>query len=127
MTTEVTRPCSQLRAKKGRPALSWPAGRTHAGSSSIYTSQWQSHDTGSLDAYRLVVPIEQQGKALDYTLKRWTSLIRYAETGHLPIDSNPVENTIRPIALGKKIGYSPVPNGLVNGPLPSKRCWVQPN
>jgi transposase len=39
---------------------------------------------------------------LDYTLKRWTSLIRYAETGHLPIDNNPVENTIRPIALGKK-------------------------
>ena len=41
-------------------------------------------------------------KALDYTLKRWPSLIRYAETGHLPIDNNPVENTIRPIALGKK-------------------------
>jgi len=41
-------------------------------------------------------------KALDYTLKRWQSLIRYAETGHLPIDNNPVENTIRLIALGKK-------------------------
>jgi len=41
-------------------------------------------------------------KALDYTLKRWPSLIRYAETGHLPIDNNPVENAIRPIALGKK-------------------------
>ena len=41
-------------------------------------------------------------KALDYTLKRWPSLIRYAETGHLPIDNNPVENVIRPIALGKK-------------------------
>nr|WP_262967288.1 transposase domain-containing protein [Methylobacter psychrophilus] len=26
----------------------------------------------------------------------------YAETGHLPIDNNPVENVIRPIALGKK-------------------------
>jgi transposase len=41
-------------------------------------------------------------KALDYTLKRWPSLIRYAETGHLPIDNNPMENTIRLIALGKK-------------------------
>lgn len=41
-------------------------------------------------------------KALDYTLKRWPSLIRYAHTGHLPIDNNPVENAIRPIALGKK-------------------------
>ena len=35
-------------------------------------------------------------------LKRWPSLIRYAETGHLPIDNNPVENVIRLIALGKK-------------------------
>ena len=40
-------------------------------------------------------------KAIDYTLKRWPALIRYAETGHLPIDNNPVENTIRPIAVGK--------------------------
>jgi len=30
------------------------------------------------------------------------SLIRYAQTGHLPIDNNPVENVIRPIAIGKK-------------------------
>ena len=41
-------------------------------------------------------------KALDYALKRWPSLIRYAQTGHLPIDNNPVENAIRLIALGKK-------------------------
>lgn len=41
-------------------------------------------------------------KAMDYTLKRWPTLIRYAKTGHLPIDNNPVENSIRPIALGKK-------------------------
>jgi len=41
-------------------------------------------------------------KALDYTLKRWPTLIRYAQTGHLPIDNNPVENVIRPIAIGKK-------------------------
>ncbi len=41
-------------------------------------------------------------KALDYTLKRWPALIRYAETGHLPIDNNAIENAIRPIALGKK-------------------------
>lgn len=41
-------------------------------------------------------------KALDYTLKRWPSLLRYAETGHLPIDNNAVENCIRPIAIGKK-------------------------
>lgn len=42
------------------------------------------------------------GKAIDYTLRRWVSFARYAETGHLPIDNNAVENAIRPIAVGKK-------------------------
>lgn len=40
-------------------------------------------------------------KALDYSIKRWPALIRYAESGVLPIDNNPVENSIRPIAIGK--------------------------
>ena len=41
-------------------------------------------------------------KAIDYSLKRWAALSRYASDGSLPIDNNPVENTIRPIAVGKK-------------------------
>jgi transposase len=41
-------------------------------------------------------------RALDYSLKRWEALSRYATRGDLPIDNNPVENAIRPIALGRK-------------------------
>ena len=41
-------------------------------------------------------------KAIDYSLKRWPALVRYSNSGDLPIDNNPVENIIRPIALGKK-------------------------
>ena len=41
-------------------------------------------------------------KAIDYTLRRWPALIRYADSGILPIDNNPAENSIRPIAIGKK-------------------------
>jgi transposase len=41
-------------------------------------------------------------KTLDYSIKRWPALIRYADSGILPIDNNPVENSIRPIAIGKK-------------------------
>jgi len=41
-------------------------------------------------------------KAIDYSLRRWTALSRYATDGCLPIDNNPVENIIRPIALGRK-------------------------
>lgn len=66
-------------------------------------------------------------KAIDYTLKRWQSLIRYAGSGHLPIDNNPVENTIRPIALGKKTGCSPAPNVPENVPPPSKPCSALQN
>ena len=41
-------------------------------------------------------------RAIDYTLKRWQALIRYVESGSLPIDNNLVENAIRPITLGRR-------------------------
>lgn len=41
-------------------------------------------------------------RALAYTLRRWEALVRYAEDGRHPIDNNPIENAIRPIALGRK-------------------------
>ncbi len=41
-------------------------------------------------------------KAIEHALKRWPALQRYASSGSLPIDNNPVENAIRPIAIGKK-------------------------
>ena len=41
-------------------------------------------------------------KAIDYSLNRWPAIERYAENGFYPIDNNPVENAIRPIAIGKK-------------------------
>ena len=52
---------------------------------------------------RLTVPNGSgTAKGIDSTLRRWPALGRYAATGHLPIDNNPVENVIRPMALGKK-------------------------
>ena len=41
-------------------------------------------------------------KAIDYTLRRWDALARYADDGRYPIDNNPAENAFRPIALGRK-------------------------
>ena len=40
--------------------------------------------------------------AINYSLKRWVALSRFADSGHLPIDNNPIERDIRPIAVGKK-------------------------
>ena len=41
-------------------------------------------------------------KAIEHALKRWPALQRYASSGTLPIDNNPIENATRPIAIGKK-------------------------
>ena len=42
------------------------------------------------------------GKAIAYTLKRWKKLCVYTTNGMLQIDNNLVENSIRPVALGRK-------------------------
>jgi hypothetical protein len=39
---------------------------------------------------------------MDYSINRWAALSRYASDGCLPIDNNAAENTIRPIAIGRK-------------------------
>jgi transposase len=40
-------------------------------------------------------------KAMDYSLKRWSALMHYIDTGDVPADNNWVENQIRPIAIGR--------------------------
>ncbi len=41
-------------------------------------------------------------KAIDYSLGRWRALTRFLEDGEVPIDNNAVENSIRPLALGRR-------------------------
>ncbi len=41
-------------------------------------------------------------RAIEYTLRRWPALTRILDDGRYPIDNNPIENAIRPIALGRK-------------------------
>jgi hypothetical protein len=40
-------------------------------------------------------------KALDYSLRRWVALTRFADDGRLPVDNDPIENQIRPVAIGR--------------------------
>ena len=49
-----------------------------------------------------VLPKSTIGKAIAYALARWEKLCIYAHNGYLEIDNNPVENAIRPVALGRK-------------------------
>lgn len=49
-----------------------------------------------------VLPKSSIGKAIDYTLNLWTRLARYVDDGRFELDNNLVENSIRPVALGRK-------------------------
>ncbi|RMO49661.1 Transposase, IS66 family, partial [Pseudomonas amygdali pv. eriobotryae] len=89
----------------------------------LYEVERQAKDMSDEDRWRLrqemAVPIAEKlhewmlaqralvpegsatARALDYNLKRWVALTRYLDDGAVPIDNNPVENTIRPWALGR--------------------------
>ncbi len=54
------------------------------------------------EAYTQVTPKSSIGKALAYSIERWDELSLYAGNGMLRIDNNPVENSIRPVAIGRK-------------------------
>jgi transposase len=48
------------------------------------------------------VPKSKLGEALGYLAKNWEKLNVYTTDGRLNIDNNPVENAIRPFAIGRK-------------------------
>ncbi len=54
------------------------------------------------EQYTQVTPKSTIGKALAYSIERWGKLSLYTRDGMLNIDNNPVENSIRPVALGRK-------------------------
>ena len=47
-------------------------------------------------------PSSAIGKAIQYALGRWKYQVRYLEDGNIEIDNNLVENSIRPVAIGRK-------------------------
>jgi transposase len=51
---------------------------------------------------KLILPKSNITGAIAYTLNHWEQLNRFLEDGRLPLDNNLVENSIRPVALGRK-------------------------
>ena len=64
-------------------------------------------------------PASAIARASNCSLARWQPLTPYIADGDLPIDNNWVENRIRPIALGRKTGYSPARSARENALLRS--------
>src|ERR1035438_8467563 len=54
------------------------------------------------EQYIQVLPKSPIGQALAYSIERWGKLQVYTTNGMLCIDNNPVENSIRPVAIGRK-------------------------
>ena len=48
------------------------------------------------------LPKSAIGGAIAYTLTLWPRLVRYIDDGRFYIDNNLIENSIRPVALGRK-------------------------
>lgn len=56
-----------------------------------------------LDGHLLtVLPRSALGGAIAYTHNLWPRLVRYIDDGRFQIDNNLIENSIRPVALGRK-------------------------
>jgi transposase len=56
-----------------------------------------------IDAWALTCrPTEPLAKAVTYAINQWTALSRFVDNGIAPIDNNPAENALRPIAIGRK-------------------------
>jgi len=49
-----------------------------------------------------VAPASLLGEALHYLHGQWPKLIRFLDNGTWPLDSNPVENAIRPFVVGRR-------------------------
>jgi len=66
------------------------------------TSVLEDLHTWLLEQAATVLPKSLIGKAVAYSLRRIKTLSLYTTDGRLEIDNNLIENTIRPIALGRK-------------------------
>ena len=54
------------------------------------------------DSIDSVPPQSLTGRAMHYLAKQWPKLVRILDDGRLPLDTNLVENAIRPFVVGRK-------------------------
>ena len=51
---------------------------------------------------QLLAKADVTAKAIDYALSNWRALTRFLDDGDVPIDNNAAENSVRPLAVGRK-------------------------
>jgi transposase len=55
-----------------------------------------------MEEHAKVLPKSAIGKAINYLVARYNKIYLYLEDGRLEVDNNLIENSIRPVALGRK-------------------------
>jgi len=89
--------------KEARDARAGPAARaTVRQQASAPVLDALRQDLVRLRGHPSVMPKSPLGRAIDYTLGLWPKLGVYLRHGEVEIDNNPIENAIRPTAVGKK-------------------------
>jgi transposase len=63
---------------------------------------WEAMKQRAEELQPKLLPQSTLGKAVNYFLNEYQSLVRYLEDGRVEIDNNLVENAIRPTCVGKK-------------------------
>ena len=63
---------------------------------------WDAFEVWLEEQRNSLLPQSTIGKAFGYTFEFWDRLKVYLQDGRLEIDNNLIENTIRPVALGRK-------------------------
>ena len=82
--------------KEATPAERYAARQEHTKPRLEKLREW-------LDASIASVPPQSlTGKAMHYLDKQWPKLVRVLDDGRLPLDTNHVENAIRPFVVGRK-------------------------
>ena len=86
-----------------------------------------------MDAIPRVPPQSLTGKALAYLDGQWPKLVRVLEDGRIPLDTNGVENAIRPFVVGRKnwlfadtVRGAEASANLYSLIETAKRCGVEP-
>ncbi len=78
----------------------------------IELEQWLKETTPKVPPQCLL------GKALNYALNQWPTLITYLDTSFVRMDNNLIENAIRPFAIGRKNWmFSVAPRGAESSAL----------
>jgi len=116
LTHRRSRPRAHRRAQCNREEIQAPTPRSTKGSQRAITAARRR--IGESCASSCPLSPERDGKAIAYLLNHWDGLTLFLDDGRVEMDTNPLENQIRPLTLTRK-------NSLLAGHDEGGRSWAR--